>query len=103
FGKRFRILPLTKTFSSEVNFHSNLERISDNFCALSHHSSDATAAAFPSPTIPGTLSVPDRKPRSCPPPCNCEIKLTRGFFLRTYKAPTPFGPYILCAEIQQRS
>src|ERR1700727_79109 len=31
-------------------------------------SSVAMAQALPSPTIPGTFSVPERMPRSCPPP-----------------------------------
>ena len=31
-------------------------------------SSTASSAARPSPTIPGTFSVPERMPRSCPPP-----------------------------------
>ena len=53
--------------------------------------------AFPKPTIPGTFSVPLRIPRSWPPPSIWAVTFTLGFFLRTYNAPTPLGPYILCA------
>ena len=49
--------------------------------------------------MPGTLSVPDRMPRSWPPPLICSASSTRGLRRRTYSAPTPFGPYILCALI----
>src|SRR4030042_1534122 len=41
------------------------------------------------PTMPAMFSVPDRKPRSCPPP------MITGFTLipfLTYKTPMPFGP-----------
>ena len=38
----------------------------------------ARVKAVPSPTIAGTLSVPERKRRSCPPPCICGIRRTRG-------------------------
>ena len=31
-------------------------------------SENAISAAFPSPTIPGTFSVDERSPLSCPPP-----------------------------------
>src|ERR1035437_5653322 len=63
----------------------------------------ATTHASPKPTIPGTFSVPDRIPSSCPPPSICAVSLTRGFCLRTYSAPTPLGPYILCALTDIRS
>ncbi len=53
--------------------------------------------------MPGTLSVPDRIPRSWPPPSMMGDSSTRGFRRRTYRAPTPFGPYILCALIEARS
>ena len=53
--------------------------------------------ALPKPTIPGTFNVPLRIALSCPPPSICAVTFTLGFFLRTYNAPTPFGPYILCA------
>src|SRR5207302_1808136 len=44
----------------------------------------------------GNCNVPERIPRSCPPPSRIAESCTRGFFRRTYKAPTPFGPYSLC-------
>ena len=53
--------------------------------------------ALPKPTIPGTFNVPLRMPLSWPPPSICAVTFTLGFFRRTYNAPTPFGPYILCA------
>ena len=59
--------------------------------------------AFPNPTIPGTFKVPDRMPRSWPPPSMIAVRRTRGLFERTYSAPMPFGPYILCADMDSRS
>ena len=60
-------------------------------------SSLAIAAAWPNPTIPGTFKVPERMPPSCPPPLICSVTFTRGLLRLTYSAPTPLGPYILCA------
>src|SRR5580692_10002379 len=60
---------------------------------------EAMAQALPKPTMPATLSVPERMPRSWPPPSMMAEICTRGFLRRTYKAPTPLGPYILWAEI----
>ena len=57
----------------------------------------ANSQALPKPTIPGTFKVPLRIPLSCPPPSNCAVTFTLGFLRRTYNAPTPLGPYILCA------
>ncbi len=53
--------------------------------------------------MPGTFSVPDRMPRSWPPPSMIAVSRTRGLRRRTYSAPTPFGPYILCALIEAMS
>ena len=61
-----------------------------------------SSAALPKPTMPGTFRVPERMPRSCPPPSICAVMRTRGL-RRTYSAPTPFGPYILCADSDTRS
>src|ERR1019366_726201 len=61
------------------------------------------SAAAPKPTMPVTSSVPDLKPRSCPPPKTSGTSLTRGFTARTKRAPTPFGPHSLCAEKDTRS
>src|SRR5450756_463926 len=58
--------------------------------------------ALAKPMMPGTLRVPERIPFSCPPPPICSVTLTRGFLLRTYNAPIPFGPYNLCALIDIR-
>jgi len=41
-------------------------------------SSNATAHAFPSPTTSGVGSVPERSPRSWPPPLMSGSILTRG-------------------------
>ena len=38
----------------------------------------ASSAALPKPTIAGTFSVPERMPRSCPPPSICAVMRTRG-------------------------
>lgn len=46
--------------------------------------------------------MPDLIPRSYPPPEIREGNLIFGFLLR-YIAPTPFGPYILCAVIDNKS
>ena len=54
------------------------------------------------PTIWCVGSVPERMPRSWPPPCICASMRTRGL-RRTYSAPMPFGPYVLCAENDIRS
>ena len=57
---------------------------------------------MPKPTISGTASVPERMPRSWPPPSMIGSMRTRGL-RRTHSAPTPFGPYILCAVTDARS
>ena len=36
------------------------------------------AHASPNPTMPGTFSVPERMPRSWPPPSICAVNCTRG-------------------------
>ena len=61
---------------------------------LSSHSSCTTnSAAAPSPTIPGTFSVPLRNPCLCPPPSSCGTRVTRGFFFGQTTPPDTFGPY----------
>ena len=50
--------------------------------------------------MPPTFSVPARLPRSCAPP---SITFTRGMPRRAYRAPTPFGPWNLCAESESIS
>ena len=47
--------------------------------------------AAPKPTTSECGSVPDRMPRSCPPPEKIGSRRTRGR-RRTYSAPMPFGP-----------
>ena len=49
---------------------------------------------------PATFSVPERRPPSWPPPATSGVNLTP---LRTYNAPTPFGPCSLWAESDSRS
>src|SRR5690349_13146068 len=46
-------------------------------------SSIASSQAAPTPTMPGTFNVPERKPCSCPPPSSRGVRRTRGFFFRT--------------------
>ena len=58
------------------------------------------SAAAAKPTTPAGFSVPERRPRSCPPPCVCGTSFTPR---RTYRAPVPFGPPILWAENAARS
>ena len=60
------------------------------------------AAAAPKPTMPGTFNVPARRPRSWPPPTICGSSSILDA-RRTYNAPTPFGPYNLCALNEARS
>ena len=50
--------------------------------------------------MPGTFSVPDRRPRSCPPP---QMSGASSVRLRTNSAPQPFGPYILWPVSESRS
>lgn len=48
----------------------------------------AMLQAAPRPTASGVGTVPERRPRSCPPPFCRGSKRTRGL-RRTYSAPTP--------------
>ncbi len=59
----------------------------------------ASSAALPRPTMPATFSVPARCRRSWLPPT---ISGSIGVPRRTYIAPTPFGPCILCALIEHK-
>ena len=68
--------------------------------AASTRAAAASSHARPSATIPGTPSVPGRSPRSCPPP-NTSGRTRAPFF--SHSAPTPLGPWILCAEIASES
>ncbi len=58
----------------------------------------ARAAAIP--TMPATLAVPDRRPRSCPPPSRIGWRCVRR---RTTRAPTPVGPPNLWPDTETRS
>jgi hypothetical protein len=51
--------------------------------ASSRHSFSAMPAALPKPTMPGTLSVPERMPRSWPAAVHLRTMRTRGFWRRT--------------------
>ena len=55
----------------------------------------ARVMATPSPTMPGTFSVPERRRRSWPPPCRMGCRRVPRF---TYSAPMPLGPYSLWPE-----
>ena len=59
--------------------------------ASSAISACASRQASPRPTISGAGRVPERSPRSWPPPENSGASRTRGR-RRTYSAPTPLGP-----------
>jgi len=69
------------------------EMLSDNLSfAISH--------ALPNPTILATFSVPERIPFSWPPP-SIMASTAKPFLINN--APTPFGPLILCEEIDYAS
>ena len=55
----------------------------------------AAASAAANPTQPGMFSVPERWPRSCPPPRTSGRSRPGS---RATRQPTPFGPCSLCAE-----
>jgi hypothetical protein len=55
----------------------------------------ASSQATPKPTIAATFSVPERKPRSWPPPA---INGSSSSRLSSTSAAAPFGPPILCAD-----
>ena len=67
----------------------NLLRSLVSRTVLSSMPFDASSIATASPTMPGTFSVPARLFFSCAPP---SIRFLILMPLRTYKAPTPFGP-----------
>src|SRR5881394_1129019 len=54
--------------SSEKRFSCRRSRSASTRCDSSAIPTRESSAAFPKPTMPGTLSVPDRIPRSWPPP-----------------------------------
>src|SRR6266545_1974330 len=60
----------------------------------------ASAATAPKPASAATGRVPERSPRSCPPPCSSGCRSRPG---RTTSAPTPVGPPSLWAARASRS
>ena len=62
---------------------SSRSRIAINRAVSLTISCSQSSQAFPNPTIKGTGSVPERMPRSCPPPSICAVMRTRGFFFLT--------------------
>lgn len=62
----------------------------------------AILQASPNPTHKAGAKVPLLNPLSYPPPFIMGIRRTLGY-LRTYKAPIPLGPYILCEDIDIKS
>ena len=102
-GSRCSIDPLTNVWSTcdWIASRSRSRSLSRRAASVAI-SVRASSAALPKPTIAGTFSVPERMPRSWPPPSICAVMRTRGL-RRTYSAPTPFGPYILCADSDARS
>ena len=75
-------------------------RMRTSLAASAGRQAAASSAARPSPAIAATFSVPERRPRSWPPPGKSGHSSTPS---RTYKAPTPFGPCSLCPESESRS
>src|SRR5438093_2051672 len=73
---------------------SSLSRVPSARC-----SSAASRAATPSPTMPGTFSVPGRMPNCCPPPWMIASTALRS---RTISAPTPLGAPILWPEMVRK-
>ena len=88
-GTRSSFVPTTnvsgicKIASSSLSRSLRIVLFSKSRCAT------ASSMAFPIPTMPGTLSVPLRRPPICSPPC---IKLVSCCPARIYSPPTPFGP-----------
>ena len=66
----------------------------------SRRSASVAASAAAIATIPGTLCVPLRRSRSCPPPTSSGSMVTP---LRTTSTPTPLGPPNLWALSDIRS
>src|SRR6266545_1719666 len=92
-GRRWSGEPLTRT--ADTRAHRPSSRRSRNArsrAASPVISTRQISAARPSPTIPGTFSVPDRRPFSWPPPRSCGGSTRRGFIFRMYRAPHPLGP-----------
>src|SRR5271157_494529 len=103
-GRRRARDPLTAMSSSAASScASKRSRKAPVRTASSAISRRAMAQASPNPTMAGTLSVPERKPDSWPPPSICAASATRGARRRRYSAPIPLGPYILCALSDIRS
>ena len=76
---------------------SKESRIRDSRPASSSKCLNAARAAAPKPMIPGTFSVPDLKPYSCPPP---NSKGEKGAPALLYRHPIPLGPWNLCADTE---
>ncbi|MCY1238153.1 hypothetical protein D9M72_508770 [compost metagenome] len=66
-------------------------------CSCSGRTNDSAVARA---TAPATFSVPERRPRSCPPPWSRGSTRVR---LRTNRAPFPFGAPSLCPEMLMAS
>ena len=60
------------------------------------------SAALPKPTMPGTLSVPDRYPRSCPPPSRSGSSCDGRAALRHIERPDALGTVHLVGAQRQR-
>ena len=89
--------------SNSIKDFSKRLRIAERRMVSFSMSCMAISHALPKPTMPGTFNVPERMPLSWPPPSICAVTFTLGFFLLTYNAPTPLGPYILCAVKDNKS
>ena len=94
------ILPLMQLFGIFDNSSAILSRIRVTLTMLSTIRSQHSSSAAAIPTIPATFSVPPRSPFSCSPP---SMNFPNGQPSRIYKAPTPFGPWNLCPDIDNMS
>src|SRR5450756_45305 len=97
FGRRSRSGPFLRApeMSSQI-LDSSRSRSRATLPGIPEYSPrSASSTALPKPTIPGTFSVPERIPCSCPPPFMSGSSCNP---LRTQRAPTPLGPCSLWAE-----
>ena len=99
-GRRCASAPLIDASAKRCSNAASSSTRSDSMRAASPASRSATTrAAAPKPAMPGTFSVPPRRPRSWWPLINAGSLIP----LRTASAPTPFGPWSLCADSDRRS
>ena len=99
-GRRFVSSPLSAACGMVLSPAMSLSRRALTYAAFFSRFAHASESAAAMATMPPIFSVPARLPRSCAPP---SITFTRGMPRRAYSAPTPFGPWNLCAEMESIS